>query len=210
MPHVSIDAESFSYGAKEEREVLSGNDYMGGMGSKNWMVKEKLRSWPIPVAARWDRINKPKSVKELGLLSWNTNGRLDLRGCREGLIRSWVRKGFVDIALIQETLKKKGSSLFDMFGQGWWNMSSWAVSDKGRGSGGCTIFGQPSLISKSSFSVEGGRICGTFVGGGLILNVYFPTKGNGMTRASYRAGFSKFVDELIATVDSSIDKVLNN
>ena len=174
MPHVSIDAGNISSGTKEESVLFGGNGSMGGMGIKNWMVEEKLRSWPIPVAARWDRINKPKSGKDLGLLSWNTNGRLNLRGCRESLIRSWVRKGFVDIALIQETLKKKGSSLFDIFGPDWWNMSSWAVSNKGRGSGGCTIFGQPSLISKSSFSVEGGRICGTFVAGGLNINVYFP------------------------------------
>ena len=76
---------------------------------------------------RWERINLPKYGNELGCLSWNTNGRLDLRGCRQSLLRSWARRGFVDVALIQETLKEKGSVLFDLFGPDWWSVSSWAV-----------------------------------------------------------------------------------
>ena len=137
---------------------------------------KNLASWPKSVAERWKRIHSPKSRNELALISWNTNGRLELRGCRESLIRSWARKGYVDIALIQETLKKSGSSLFDMFGPDWWNISTWAVSNLGRGSGGCTIYGQPSLFSKDSFMKKGGRICGSFIGDGLVLDVYFLTK----------------------------------
>ena len=133
-------------------------------------MADRLVSWPVSVTTRWNRINLPKTGNELGLLSWNTNGRLDLRGCRESLIRSWARKGFVDVALIQETLKKNGSSLFDMFGADWWSVSSWAAGSHGRGSGGCTIFGQPSLVSKASFKKTGGRLCGTYVADGLILN----------------------------------------
>ena len=162
-----------------------------------------LTSWPKSVAERWKRIHSPKSRNELALISWNTNGRLDLRGCRESLIRSWVGKGYVDIALIQETLKKNGSSLFDMFGPDWWNISSWAVSNLGRGSGGCTIFGQPSLFSKDSFMKKVGRICGSFIGDGLVLDVYFPTKAGGKSMASYRKEFSFFVDELISVVSVS-------
>ena len=145
----------------------------GGVPILGYPKSSQLDSWPKSVEDRWQRIHLPKSRNELALLSWNTNGRLDLRGCRESLIRCWARKGFVDIALIQETLKKSGSSLFDMFGPDWRNISSWAVGGQGRGSGGCTIFGQPSLVSTKSFMVKGGRICGSFIGDGLILNIYF-------------------------------------
>ena len=164
---------------------------------------DQLKSWPASVSLRWKQINLPKKDSELGCLSWNTNGRLDLRGCRESLLRSWARKGFVDIALIQETLKKKGSSLFDLFGADWWSVSSWAVGGQGRGSGGCTIFGQPSLASKACFKKAGGRICGSFVAKGLILDIYFPTKAAGQSMAAYRAAFANMVDELIAVVISS-------
>ena len=105
--------------------------------------------------------------------------------------------------MIQETLKKKGSSLFDMFGSDWWNVSSWAVGGVGRGSGGCSIFGQPSLFSKASLSIPGGKICGTYIADGVILKIYFPTKAAGLSMDSYRFGFSRFVDELIAEVLSS-------
>ena len=166
-----------------------------------------MDSWPKSVEGRWKRLHLPKSRNELALLSWNTNGRLDLRGCRESLIRCWARKGFVDIALIQETLKKSGSSLFDMFGPDWWNISSWAVGGQGRGCGGCTIFGQSSLVSTKSCMVKGGRICGSFIGVGLILNIYFPTKSGGKTMAGYRNDFSSFVNELISEVSTLIDGV---
>ena len=165
------------------------------------LLADQLDSWPVSVKARWDRINLPKTGNELGLLSWNTNGRLDLRGCRESLIRSWARKGFVDVALIQETLKKNGSSLFDMFGADWWSVSSWAAGSHGRGSGGCTIFGQPSLFSKASFKKSGGRLCGTYVADGLILDIYFPSKPTTISMDGYRILFSKvkFSKNLIST-----------
>ena len=43
----------------------------------------EVASWPPSVANRWMNINKSKSSYELGILSWNVNGRLDFRGCRE-------------------------------------------------------------------------------------------------------------------------------
>ena len=185
--------------------VADCHDFMVDRNSTFFNPTSKdLASWPKPVAERWKRIHRPKDRNELALLSWNTNGRLELRGCRESLIRSWARKGFVDIALIQETLKKNGSSLFDVFGPDWWNISTWAVGSLGRGSGGCTIFGQPSLLSKDSFMRKGGRICGSFIGDGLVLDVYFPTKAGGGSMASYRKEFSFFVDELISEVSVCI------
>ena len=59
-------------------------------------------------------------------------GKLDLRGCRESLLKRWSMKGFVDIGLIQEHFKKSGTPLFDLFGPSWWNLSSGAVGG-GRG-----------------------------------------------------------------------------
>ena len=162
----------------------------------------QLESWPKSVEGRWQGVLLPKSRDELALLSWNTNGRLELRGCRESLIRCWARKGYVDLALIQETLKKNGSSLFDLFGPDWWNISSWAVGGYGRGSGGCSIFGQPSLVSIKSCMIKGGRICGSFIGDGLVLNIYFPTKSGGKSMDTYRSEFSSFVDELISEVST--------
>ena len=106
------------------------------------------------------------------------------------------------MALIQETLKKNGSALFDLFGPDWWNISSWAVGCHGRGSGGCTIFGQPCLVSRASFMKKGGRICESFVANGLVLDVYFPTKAERQSMAGYRNSFSRFVDDLIAKVSS--------
>ena len=161
---------------------------------------DELGTWPDSIVPRWVRVNLPKNRNELGLLSWNANGRLDLRGCREGLIRRWAGKGLVDIALIQETLKKSGSIMYDMFGADWWSVSSWAAGEYGRGSGGCTIFGQPSLIASASFKKAGGRICGTYIADGLILNVYFPTKATVLSKENYRTLFASFVDDLIAEV----------
>ena len=122
-------------------------------------------------------MNSPKATDELAVLSWNTNGRLSLRGCRENLLRRWVRKGFVDVALIQEHFKDDNSPLFNLFGSEWRNFSSGAVgNDCGRKSGGCAIFVQPCLCSGDGFQCPGGRVCGLFNSGGLLLNVYFPTK----------------------------------
>ena len=120
------DASVGGFGANDYDFMADGHSTLLSPSPKD------LTSWPKSVAERWKRIHSPKSRNELALISWNTNGRLDLRGCRESLIRSWVGKGYVDIALIQETLKKSGSSLFDMFGPDWWNISSWAVSNLGR------------------------------------------------------------------------------
>ena len=61
-------------------------------------------SWSNTVAIRWDALNGVKSTDELGLLSWNVNGRLRLRGCRESLLRRWALKGFVDVGIIQSNL----------------------------------------------------------------------------------------------------------
>ena len=203
---------SVDFGRKMDLEGIC--DFASRCGSDNGGVSilgypklSLLDSWPKSVEGRWQRIHLPKGRNELALLSWNTNGRLDLRGCRESLIRCWGRKWFVDIALIQETLKKSGSTLFDMFGPDWWSISSWAVGGQGRGSGGCTIFGQPSLVSTKSCMVKGGRICGSFIGVGLVLNIYFPTKSGGKSMVDYRNDFSSFVNELISEVSTLIDGV---
>ena len=86
-------------------------------------------SWSDSVAERWSSLNKVKSRDELGLLSWNLNGRLELRGCRESLLRRWALKGFVDVGLIQEHFKKDDSPLFDLFGPAWWNLSNGAIGE---------------------------------------------------------------------------------
>ena len=136
-----------------------------------------VKCWPGLVASRWIDLNRRKSSYELGVLSWNTNGRLDLRGCRESLLRRWSLKGFVYVGLIQEHFKKSGAPLFDLFGPSWWNLSSGAVGESmGRRSGGCAIFGQPALQRGQGFKHKSGRICGLFTSGGLLLSVYFPTK----------------------------------
>ena len=71
----------------------------------------ELLSWPKIAAERWEFVNRPKATDELAVLSWNTNGRLNLRGCRENLLRRWALGGFVDVALIQEHFKDDNSPL---------------------------------------------------------------------------------------------------
>ena len=111
-----------------------------------------LISWPISVANRWKNLNGRKPSEELGILSWNTNGRLDFRGCRESLLKRWALKGFVDVGLIQEHFIKGGVPLYDLFGPAWWNISSGAVGEsRGRRSGGCAVFGQPGLVRDRGF-----------------------------------------------------------
>ena len=111
------------------------------------------------MASRWKNINKSKSSYELGILSWNINGRLDFRGCRESLLKRWSAEGFVDVGLIQEHFKKEGTPLYDLFGPAWWNFSSGAVGEsRGRRSGGCAIFGQPCLVTGQGFQHQRGRI----------------------------------------------------
>ena len=97
-----------------------------------------------------------------------------------------------------------------MFGADWWSVSSWASGSHGRGSGGCTIFGQPSLVSKASFKKTGGRFCGTYVADGLILDIYFPTKAANTPMDAYTIDFANFVDELIAEVVSCTNRGENN
>ena len=113
-------------------------------------------------------------------------------------------KGFVDIGLIQEHFKEAGTPLFDLFGPSWWNLSSGAIGEaRGRRSGGCAIFGQPGLEVGKGFQHEGGRICGIFVFGGLILCLYFPAKGPKQSIVQYRESFATF-DDLIKVVDETI------
>ena len=39
----------------------------------------EILSWPKIVLERWNYVNRPKAIDELAVLSWNTNGRLNLR-----------------------------------------------------------------------------------------------------------------------------------
>ena len=161
--------------------------------------------WPVSVAARWKKVNRNKSPNELAVLSWNTNGRLDLRGCRESLLRRWATNGFVDLGLIQEHFKKEGMPLYNLFGPAWWNLSSGAIGEsRGRRSGGCAIFCQPSLVTNHGFQQKGGRICGLFSSGGLVLSIYFPTKGQKQSMNKYRETYKTFVDDLINVLERSI------
>ena len=177
--------------------------YCGGINPS----AEEVECWPGSVAKRWENLNSRKSSNELGILSWNTNGRLDFRGCREGLIRRWAKRGFVDVGLIQEHFKNNSTPLFDMFGQSWWNITSGAVgASKGRKSGGCAIFGQSGLPTGQGFQHHSGRICGLLTSGGLLLSLYFPTKRPKQVMDQYRGMFSNFVDDLIGVVVRIIDK----
>ena len=116
----------------------------------------------------------------------------------------------MDVGLIQEHFKKDGGNLFDIFGVGWWNLSSGAVGDsrgpsgnsRGRRSGGCAIFGQPGLVGRKGLRHSGGRLCGILSSGGLLLSIYFPTKGKKQYGENYRDMFSRFVNELMAIVDN--------
>ena len=54
------------------------------------------------------------------------------------------------------------------------------------------------------FQHEGGRICGIFVAGGLLLSLYFPTKGPKQSVVQYRESFTTFVDDLINVVEQLI------
>ena len=109
----------------KDRLLSELNEYCGKLKSPEYVGI----SWPESVSVRWDELNSVKSGYELGLLSWNVNGRLELRGCRESLLRRWALKGFVDVALIQEHFRKDDSPLFDLFGPDWWNISSGAAGN---------------------------------------------------------------------------------
>ena len=73
---------------------------------------------------------------------------------------------------------------------------------RGRNSG--AIFGKPGLEVGQGFQHEGGRVCGVFVAGGVLLSLYFPTKSPNQSSAQYKEGFATFVDDLINAVDKSI------
>ena len=49
---------------------------------------------------------------------------------------------------------------------------------------------------------KGGRISGTMVGDGLVLNVYFPINSRAHSVATNRKEFSNFVDKLISSVST--------
>ena len=167
----------------------------------------ELLSWPKIAVERWEFVNRPKATDELAVLSWNTNGRLNFRGCRENLLRRWALGGFVDVALIQEHFKDENSPLFNLFGSGWRNFSSGAVgNDCGRKSGGCAIFVQPCVSSGVGFQYPGGRICALYISGGILLNVYFPTKEQRQSTAKYREMFHAFILELWNIVKKAVCK----
>ena len=53
-------------------------------------------------------------------MSWDfypgMSNRLELRECREDLLRRWALKGFFDVASIQEHFKNDDSPIFHLFG----------------------------------------------------------------------------------------------
>ena len=121
------------------------------------------------------------------------------------MLRRWALKGSVDVGLIQEHFRKDDSSLVDIFGPEWWNISSGAVGGTtGRKSGGCAIFGQPCLYSQGGFKHQSGRLCGFFTSGGLIINIYFPTRDSRQPLDVYRESFSSFVYEISNVVENAI------
>ena len=196
------DSANNSYVLLKTRVVGELMHFHGGIDTT-----KDVDSWPISVVNRWKTLNGHKSSSELGILSWNTNGRLDFRGCRESLLKRWSMKGFVDVGLIQEHFKKSGTPLFDLFGPAWRNISSGAVGEsKGRRSGGCAIFGQPCLVTGQGFQDGSGRICGLYASGGLILSVYFPTRRPKQLMDQYRCMVRTFVDDLIMVVSKLILK----
>ena len=102
----------------KDRLMSELHTYFGGISNPDFATL----SWSNSVIARWDVLNIAKNKDELGILSWNVNGRLELRGCRESLLRRWALNGFVDVGLVQEHFKKDDSPLFDLFGSEWWNI----------------------------------------------------------------------------------------
>ena len=191
--------------ADPPRPLSLGSGLLDGGTCRGISVGIKNFSWPPSVAARWKTLTKPKSHNELGLLSWNVNGRLGLRGCRESLLTRWSKKGFVDVALIQEHFKGGDVDPVYLFGKDWWSFCSGATGGGfGRKSGGCAILGQPCLSSGGGFQIPGGKICGLFISSGLILNIYFPVRSSGQTLLDYREFFVSFVDKLIGITEERI------
>ena len=168
-------------------------------------TEETVLSWPVDVKLRWKSLNDRKSKQDIGFLTWNVNGRLDLRGCRESLLRRWVLGGSVDVVMIQEHFQKGSANMIGFLNPDWCHVSSNAVGGGiGRKSGGCAVFVQPCLISDSGFTLPGGRICGIFVGDGLIVTIYFPTISPGQSREEFFNTFTLFVDRLILFIEDKI------
>ena len=112
----------------------------------------KFISWPEDVKLRWESLNGRKNGQDLWLLTWNINGRMDLRGCRESLLRRWVLSGPVDVALIQEHFQAGSGTSVNFLNKDWWHVSSDAVGGSiGRKSGGCAVLVQPCLLTDGGF-----------------------------------------------------------
>ena len=166
---------------------------------------DKFISWPEEVKMVWKSLNGRKSGRDIGFLTWNVNGRLDLRGCRESLLRRWVMGGSVDIVMIQEHFQKGSTGSINFLSPDWWHVSSDAVGQGfGRKSGGCAVLVQPCIVAGGGFTHPGGRICGVFVGEGLIVALYFPTISSGQSREEFLETFSLFIDQLILVINDKI------
>ena len=80
---------------------------------------DKFISWPEEVKMVWKSLNGRKSGRDTGFLTWNVNGRLDLRGCHESLLRCWVMGGSVDIVMIQEHFQKGSAGSINFLSPDW-------------------------------------------------------------------------------------------
>ena len=58
------------------------------------------------------------------------------------------------------------------------------------------IYGNPCLCTNRGFRHSSGRLCGVFISGGLIINIYFPTRENRQKLEAYRETFAAFVNEV--------------
>ena len=72
-----------TYAALNRRVLHELGRYCGVIGPST----KDISAWPESVCGRWKKLNERKSPHDLAVLSWNTNGRLELRGCRESLLR---------------------------------------------------------------------------------------------------------------------------
>ena len=59
-------------------------------------------------------------------------------------------------------------------------------------------------MSGVGFRHEVGRLCGFFTSGGVIINIYFPTRDQRQPIDMYRNRFGSFVDEVIEVVERTI------
>ena len=210
----SWDSEPTILGGKKafERVSKTGKPQHGKLMAelKKWFCsidcsENKLISWPAEVELKWKSLNVRKSERDIGVLTWNVNGRLNFRGCRESLLRRWVLGGSVDIVLIQEHFKASSATSINCLSQDWWCISSDTVGGgTGRKSGGCATLVQPCLVTDGGFTHPGGRICGIFLEEGLIVTIYFPTMSPGQSREDYVKTFTTFIDQLILVIEDKI------